>query len=143
MGSLDSLNFVRRAPVAEDGRKRNSPLEKARQKLTADIERQINLAKNPDYEERKTVRKRKGGTVEKVHRPRSWVVSTKDDKSYINIRYSNKVLSIGGKRGSIIECSTDDVVSTFEVVKAWVQSDEADRVLEKALQGAKRKRRPA
>ena len=143
MGALDSLRFVRSAPVAEDKRKRSSPLEKARQKLIADIDRQIKLATNPNYEERKTVRKRKGGTVEKVHKPRSWVVSTKNGKSYINIRYSNKVLSIGGKRGSIIECATDEVVPTFEAVKAWAQSDEADRVLELALRGAKRKRRTA
>ena len=140
MGALDSLSFVRSAPIAEGGHKGISPLEKARKKLTADIDQQIQLARNPNYEERKTVKKRTGGTVEKIHKPRSWVVSTDNGKSYINIRYSNKVLSIGGKRGSIIECPTDDVVSTFETVRAWVQSDEADRVLEKALRGAKRKR---
>ena len=143
MGTLDNLSFVRSAPVAQDGRERISPLEKARKKLIADIDQQINLAKNPNYKEQKTVRRRSGETVEKIHKPRSWVVSTRNGKSYINIRYSNKVLSIGGKRGSIIECSTDDVVSTFETVKAWVQSNEADRVLEKALRGAKRKRRAA
>ena len=140
MGSLDNLSFVQRAPVAEDGRKRTSPLEKARQRLIADIDRQIKLATNPNYEEKRTVRI-KGGTIEKTHKPRSWVVATKGDNSYINIRYSNKVLSVGGKRGSIIECATDEVASTFETVKAWVQSDDADRVLEKALRGAKRKRR--
>ncbi len=140
MGSLDSLSFVRSAPIAEGGRKGISPLEKARKKLTADINQQIQLARNPNYEEKKTVKKRSGETVEKIHKPRSWVVSTRGGRSYIYIRYSNKVLSIGGKRGSIIECPTDAVVSTFETVRAWVQSDEADRVLEKALRGAKRKR---
>lgn len=143
MGTLDHLSFVRSAPVAQDGRKRSSPLEKARQKLIADIDQQIKLTRNPNYEERKTVRKRSGETVEKVHKPRSWIVAKKNDKSYINIRFSNKVLSIGGKRGSIIECPTDDVVAAFEAVKSWAQSHEADRVLEKALRGAKRKRRAA
>jgi len=143
MGALDSLSFVRSAPIAEGGRKGISPLEKARKKLTADIDPQIRLAKDPNYEEIKTVKKRSGETVEKIHKPRSWVVSTTNGKSYINIRYSNKILSIGGKRGSIIECSSDAVVSTFDTVKAWALSDEANRVLEKALQGAKRKKHAA
>ena len=143
MGALDNLTFVRKAPVVKGRSKRSSPLAKARRKLTAGIDQQIKLANNPAYEERTTVRKRGGDTIEKMRKPRSWVISTKNGKSYINILFSNKLLSIGGKRGSIIECSTDDVVSSFETVRAWVQSDEADRVLKKALEGAKRKRRAA
>ena len=66
MGFLDNLSFVRSVPAAQIGRKGLSPLEKARRKLIDDIDQQIELAKNPDYKERKTVRKRSGETVEGV-----------------------------------------------------------------------------
>jgi len=138
---LDNLTFVRSAPVKQRGSTALSPLEKARKRLMTDIDLQIAVARNPEFVQTKTVKKRDGTVEEKIRKPRSWVVADDDGNSYITPRFSNNVLSVGGKRGSVIRCASNEVVSTLETVKAWVGTHDADDVLEKALKGAKRRKR--
>ena len=141
VSGLDNLTFVRSAPAKQRGRGALSPLEKARKKLMADIDLQIRVAHDPAFVQRKTVNKRDGTTSEKTRIPRSWVVTADDGMSYITPRFSNKTLSVGGKRGSVIRCASNEVVSTLQTVRSWVLSSDADSVLEKALKGAKRRKR--
>ncbi len=141
MSALEKLQFVRSAPVAQSGRKKISLLDIARKRLVNDLDVQIALGKNPDFEIKKTVKKRNGTIEETVHKPKSWVVLDESGTAYITIRFSNKVLPVGGKRGSIIQCNQESVVPTLETVRVWALSDEADKVLDKALRGAKRRKR--
>lgn len=138
---LDTLTFVRSAPVKPRGSTALSPLEKARKKFVVDIDLQISVARNPSYAVTKTVKKRDGTTEELIRKPRSWVVRDDDGMSYITPRFSNNVLNVGGKKGTVIRCVNTDVVKVLNTVKAWAVTAEADSVLEKALQGTKRRKR--
>ncbi len=139
MSVLDDLEFVKKVPVIVSERNTVSPLDRARAKLLADIDVQIALARDPNHEIIKTTKKRSGETEEVRRKPRSWV-SVQDDAAYITVRFSNKPMPLGGKRGGVIKCDANAVAKTLEVVKTWAQSDEATGAIEKAMKAAKRKK---
>lgn len=136
MGALDNLTFAKKAPAAAK-RTGASPLEKGRKKLLADIGHQIALARDPNYE---IVTTGRGGS-EKRRKPKSWVQTVDDGVAYLAIRYSNKVMPIGGRAGSLIKVSADGVVDALSTVKGAVESGELDGMIETMIQKAKRGKR--
>lgn len=137
MSALDGLTFVKKAPtVAKAGG--TSPLDKARAKFSADIDAQIKLARDPNFE---IVSQRKnratGQIVSNRRKPKSWI-SVVDDSAFITVRFSNKAVPVGGKRGSVIKTTPSDAPMVLETVKRWVDSGEANPLLEKLISQSKR-----
>lgn len=140
MDELDHLDFVKKAPIPPATRRGKSPLEKAREKLVAEIDVQIALADDPGFVIRKT-RNKRDGTSEVIERkPRSWV-TVNDGVAYITIRHSNKIVPLGGKRGSIVRCLVADVASTLRTVRTYVGAGKADDLLDKFIKENRRKAR--
>ncbi len=136
MGALDSLSFAKKAPtpVKAGG---TSPLDRAKKKLIAEIDHQIALARDPNYE---IVTPRRDGT-EKRRKPKSWVHGFDQDNAYLTIRYSNKMMPIGGKSGSFIKVPVGEVPSALEKVREAVTAGELDGMIETMIAKAKRKPR--
>lgn len=141
MGALDNLQFVKKAPKPASTRTGKSPIEKGRDKLLAEIDMQIALARDPSYVVRKERTKRDGTTAVIERKPKSWVTPGDDGFDYLGIRYSNKLMPVGGKRGSFIKCAKGDVVEALNQVRTWVSAGEADELIEKMIADAKRKPR--
>ena len=140
MSVLDGLNFVKKVPVAVGTRSGLSPVERGRRRLLADLGIQIALADDPSFEVVKQTKKRSGGVVETKRKPRSWA-NVQGDEAFIIIRFSNKPMSLGGKRGSIVKCDANAVADTLHIVREWAQSPEADEAIMKMVISAKRKPR--
>lgn len=140
MSALNQLEFVKKAPRPTRERAGLSPLERGRRKLVQDIRTQIELARNPDYEIVKQSKKRGTGELTETRRkPKSWAVVT-DGVAYVTVRFSNKPMPIGGKRGSIIKCDPSAIEQTLTTVRDWAQSPEADDAIEKMMKASKRKK---
>jgi len=135
MGKLDDLNFVKKAPVISVN-KGASPVEKARKKLVAEIEHQISLAADPNYEIVTTNR----NNEETRRNPKSWIV-VDGETAFITIRYSNIAVPLGGKRGGVIKCSVENVPDALRTVRDAIKEGEVDEILEKMIAKAKRKPR--
>lgn len=136
MGALDSLTFAKKAPVrAKAGGA--SPLEKARKKLLTDLEHQISLARDPNFEIITTNR----AGEEKRRKPKSWVHSIEGDTAFLTIRYSNKAMPIGGKAGSFIKVAVGEVATALATVRDAVNAHELDGMIETMMAKAKRKPR--
>ena len=142
MDELNDLVFVRKAPKPTSMRQGKSPIEKAREKLIGEIDVQISLANDPAFVIRKTRNKRDGTTEEIVRAPRSWATVEGDD-AYLTIRFSNKVMPLGGKRGSIIRCPVDQVAETLGTVRTYVAEGKADELLDRMAKESRRKPRKA
>lgn len=139
MSALNKLEFVKRVPrvVVASGL---SPVDRARDKLVKDINTQIELANNPNYEIVKETKKRDGTVSQTKRKPKSWI-AIHDGVAYITVRYSNKPVPLGGKRGSVIKSDPASVVSVLETVKQWAQSDEATDAIEKLMKQSRRKKK--
>ncbi|MGR3837894.1 MAG: hypothetical protein ACU0A2_06030 [Cognatishimia sp.] len=138
MTLLDDLTFVKKAPtIQKSGGK--TPLDKAREKFSSDIDSQIKLARDPNFE---IVTQRKnrasGEIVSNRRKPKSWIAIV-DGAAFITARFSNKPVPLGGKRGSVIKTTPNDAPQILARVKQWVDSGEADPLLEKLLAQSKRK----
>ena len=142
MSNLDKLTFVKKLPAVEKvGRSSKTPLERAKEKFVHEIDLQIALAKDPNYtEEILGKRGKHEGKVIKSRKPRSWV-QMDGDTAYINPRFSNRPINLGGRKGAYIKVPAKDVVETFNIVKAAVESGELDDVIQKAMDAAKRGKR--
>ena len=139
MSILEGLVFVKKPPKVAS-LSGQSPVERGRKKFVGDIDTQIALAGNPEFEIVKPVNKRDGTTGETRRKPRSWV-HVSNGEAYITVRFSNKPIPLGGKRGGIIRCSPSDVEETLATVRRWALSEEATGIIEKMLLSAKRGKR--
>jgi len=128
--------------ISASVRSGKNPLDKARERLVADIDAQIKLAKDPKFSIKRVIKKRTGGNETMTRRPRSWV-TVDGDAAYIAVRFSNKPLNPGGRKGQFVKCAAKDVTKALGQIKAWAESPESDDVLAKAIEGAKRKPRKA
>ena len=140
MSILDKLDFVKKAPVTTSGRARVSPIERARKKLLAEIDHQIGLAADPNYEIVKQTRKRSGEVATSQRKPKSWAVVQGGD-AFITLRLSNKPMAIGGKRGGVIKCAAREVGSTMQTVREWAASHEADDAIDRMMKLTKRRKK--
>lgn len=139
MSVLDGLKFVKKPPAKVPAG--HDPMERARKKLLSDLDTQIALARDANFVIRRE-RKKQDGTTEVIERkPKSWVVAFTRDYAYLGIRFSNKLMPIGGKRGSYIELPIGEVPATLERVRESVQHGELDQQIEKIMKEAKRKPR--
>lgn len=134
--ALRNLEFVSEVPASAI-HKGSSPLQRAKTKLIEDIDLQIRLIENPDHMVTKTVKKRDGTTHSQKRKPRSWV-SYSDSMAYITVRVSNRVINLGGDRGSVIRCESDKVVETLGILREWAKSPESDLIVDDARQKSKR-----
>ncbi len=139
MSILTKLDFAKKLPdVQRAGRARKSPLDSAKERLSAEIDVQIALAKNPKFKLVTSRKQRKSGKVVKTERkPRSWV-TIEGDVAFVSPRYANKVLNIGGRKGAFVKTTPAKVAATLALLKEWVESSESDAVLSKAIARAKR-----
>jgi len=137
MSILDALTFSKRAPAGTRTSTGTSPLEKARTKLLRDLDAQARLARDPDYE---IVTTNRAGQ-EKRRKPKSWVQGIDGDVAYLTIRYSNKTMPIGGKRGNFVRCNSAEIAATFETVARAVEAGELDEMIETMIVKARRKPR--
>ena len=142
MSNLRKLTFVKKLPVVEKAsRSSKTPLERAKEKFVNEIDLQIALAKDPNFtEETLGKRGKQAGKVIKSRKPRSWV-QMDGDTAYINPRFSNKPINLGGRKGAYIKVPAKDVAETFNIVKAAVEGGELDDVIQKAMDAAKRGKR--
>ncbi|MBW3097942.1 hypothetical protein [Pseudohoeflea coraliihabitans] len=139
MSLLDSMEFVKTIP-ARDQRATSSCLSAARSNLLREIDLQIKLLADHRLELRKSVHKRDGTVETKIRRPRSWVKYV-DDTAYITVRIANKPVSPLGKGGCIIRCDRADVRRTFEQLRRWAASSEADPLLLEVVRKNRRRGR--
>ena len=137
MLGFKDLEFVNAIPnnVLVGGKR---PLERAREKLLSEIDIQIQLVENPDLLIVKEVKKRDGSIQSVERRPRSWVTYT-DDLAYVIVRILNKPAKIGGKKGAVIRCASDQVLGTLRQIREWAQSEDANELIEDAIRKSKRK----
>ena len=143
MSVLNKLDFVKKLPtVKTGGRSGKTPLERAKERSKHEIDLQIALARNPTFVE-KVMGKRgaKKGEVVKSRKPRSWV-TVDGNEAFVTPRFSNKPLNLGGRKGSHIRAAgRAGAIQALEVIAKWADSSEADAVLAKAMEDAKRGRR--
>ena len=141
MSALDRLQFVKRVPVSAVAKSGKSPLQKAKERLSLDIGYQISLARDPNFEIVTTRKTRGSGEISETRRkPKSWIVR-QNGKAFITVRFSNKSMPIGGKRGSVVSCGEDEIIETLSTLRDWAASPEADPMIEKMMAEAKRKPR--
>ena len=140
MSILDDIAFVKKSPIVASGHGGASALEKAKTKLLNEIDAQISLARDADFTIKKTTKKRTGEIVETERKLKSWVVA-QGDEAFITVRFSNKPMPLGGKRGSVIKCKADEIARMLQKVSEWVQSGEADAMTEKMMKASKRSKK--
>lgn len=140
MTILDGLTFVKKAPTPMKSGGSVSPLDRAKRKLLAEVDAQIALANDPNFTIRKETKKRDGTTAISERKPKSWIVKDGED-AYITIRYSNKPMPLGGKRGSVIKCATTEIAKTLSAVREAIHGGHVDELIEKMMRDAKRKPR--
>ena len=139
MSVLEKLEFAKKLPeVSKPGRAKKTPLQSAKERLAAEIDVQVALAKNPKYKVVTSRKERKTGKVVKTERtPRSWIAIDGDD-AFVAVRYANRVLNVGGRKGAYIKTTPKKVVQALNTLKQWVESPESDATLERAMAKAKR-----
>ena len=108
-------------------------------KLLKKLDEQISLAtaqKNGELFTVKRLKNVKDGNgnstqieVQKRVSPWFW---TDNNKTYVQIRYGTRVLSLAKDKNTIETASQDDLVKTLNIVKTAVASGELDAVIEAA-----------
>ena len=130
LSSLKITNVVRQMTTNTNEFRKNKLLKK--------LDEQISLAaaqKNGELFTVKRLKNVKDGNgnstqieVQKRVSPWFW---TDNNKTFVQIRYGTRVLSLA-KDKNTIECSNDDLVKTLNIVKTAVASGELDSVIEAA-----------
>ena len=110
-------------------------------KLIKKLDEQIGLATAQKNGELFTVKRLKNvkdeasgavGQIEVSKRINAWFW-TDNNKTYLQIKYGTKILSLQGKDKNTIECeSQDELIKTLVLVKSTVASGELDAVIEAA-----------
>ncbi len=142
MSILNKLDFAKKLPAVEKaGRSGKGPLEKAKEKFTHEIGLQISLAKDPKFSEQiYGKRGKQKGKLIKNRKPRSWVTVSGSD-AYITPRFSNKPINLGGRKGSHIKVPANGVAGALKLIRDWIESDESNDTIQKAMDAAKRGKR--
>ena len=99
--NLDKLDISRRVIVSARARRQSDTIEHRRQKLTAHLEEQIELAQLTLSGETPELLRKRGHSVVNV-RPRIWWTTDEDGHTATVIRYNGTNLNLAG-RGSTIE----------------------------------------
>ena len=112
-----------------------------RNKLVKKLDEQISLATAQKNGELFTVKRLKNVTdeasgttsqIEVSKRVSAWFW-TDNNKTYLQIKYGTKILSLQGKDKNTIECAShDDLVKTLILVRTIVTNGELDAVIEAA-----------
>ena len=143
MNALKSLNIV-----ALPKHPTNDPAIKRRVKLLAQLEQQLELAKNPNFvvTTQKWLKREDGEKVrvEKRKRTKKWWFVDMMDNCFFTVRYGAKVVELEKGKAAIGVGDKAELVAVIEAVIAAVRAGELDaalggieRVGEKVAQSAK------
>lgn len=131
MGHLDKLTVSKRVVPVGRARQKTETIEYRRQKLIANIEEQLELAKLAIAEKPLQLQRKRGHKIVNV-RPRLWWSSDADGGLITQIHYNKVPLVISGRGTSIEVDSLKGLPAVYKVVIKAVQAGELDRSIQSA-----------
>lgn len=128
MNALKSLNIV-----ALPKQPANDPAIKRRVKLLAQLEQQLELAKNPNFvvTQQKWQKQEDGGKVlvEKQKRVKKWWFVDMMGNCFFTVRYGAKLIELEKGKAAIGVGDKVDLVAVIEAVIAAVKAGELDAAM--------------
>jgi hypothetical protein len=137
MAHLDKLKVSKRVIAAARPRRKIETPEYRRQKLIANIEEQIELAKLALQGKPPQLQRKRGHDVVSV-RPRLWWRVEPDGLIFTEIRYNKVALNLAGRGNTIEVGPLKKLPAVYRTVIKAVKAGELDR----AIENAARKSRP-
>lgn len=133
MSTLSTLKLTNiKKPIAVP------PIVQRRNKLMTKIWEQIQLAKAQkeggtySVKKYKTVKDQDGSTksIELQKRVRQWWFKSQEGKLCLNVRYGAKLIELAKGKSAVEVGSSDELISTLELIKQAVENGELDSQIE-------------